>query len=136
MHQGAHAPGGIFATQGSNPGLLHCKQMLYHLSHQESFNIWLKTSRGDLFLPLFHVYVRSFFYLFYTLIKLYYTHTHTHTHTRESEITVRNCRFLLGKALEQGMGVVKVEPSKPRLLDNNHHLLFPFPISEDLHTLF
>ena len=25
---------GIFPTQGPNPGLLHCRQMLYHLSHQ------------------------------------------------------------------------------------------------------
>ena len=27
---------GIFPTQGSNTGLLHCRQILYHLSHQES----------------------------------------------------------------------------------------------------
>ena len=27
---------GIFPTQGSNLGLLHCKQILYHLSHQGS----------------------------------------------------------------------------------------------------
>ena len=26
----------IFPTQGSNPGLLHCRQILYHLSHQGS----------------------------------------------------------------------------------------------------
>ena len=26
----------IFATQGSNPGLVHCRQILYHLSHQGS----------------------------------------------------------------------------------------------------
>ena len=26
----------IFLTQGSNPGLLHCRQMLYRLSHQEN----------------------------------------------------------------------------------------------------
>ena len=26
---------GIFLTQGSNPGLLHYRQILYHLSHQE-----------------------------------------------------------------------------------------------------
>ena len=26
----------IFPTQGSNPGLLHCRQMLYHLSYQRS----------------------------------------------------------------------------------------------------
>ena len=25
---------GIFLTQGSNLGLLHCKQILYHLTHQ------------------------------------------------------------------------------------------------------
>ena len=28
----------IFPTQGSNLGLLHCRQTLYHLSHQESYN--------------------------------------------------------------------------------------------------
>ena len=27
---------GIFPTQGSNPGLLHCRRILYPLSHQES----------------------------------------------------------------------------------------------------
>ena len=27
---------GIFLTQGSNSGLLHCRQILYHLSHQGS----------------------------------------------------------------------------------------------------
>ena len=27
---------GIFLTQGTNPGLLHCRQILYHLSHQRS----------------------------------------------------------------------------------------------------
>ena len=26
----------IFPTQGSNPGLLHCRQILYHLSHREA----------------------------------------------------------------------------------------------------
>ena len=30
---------GIFSTQGSNPGLLHCRQILYHLSHQRSLLI-------------------------------------------------------------------------------------------------
>ena len=34
---------GIFQTQGSNPGLLHCRQMLYHLSYQGS--------------PRFYIYV-------------------------------------------------------------------------------
>ena len=30
--------GGIIPTQGSNLGLLHCRKMLYHLSHQGSPN--------------------------------------------------------------------------------------------------
>ena len=28
--------GGIFPTQGSNPGHLHCRQILYQLSHKGS----------------------------------------------------------------------------------------------------
>ena len=32
---------GIFPTQGSNPGLPHCRQILYQLSHKESpRNLW------------------------------------------------------------------------------------------------
>ena len=29
---------GIFPTQGSNPGLPHCRQTLYHLSHQSGIS--------------------------------------------------------------------------------------------------
>ena len=41
---------GIFPTQGSNPGLLHCRQILYQLSHKgssrakESINKHLRAS--------------------------------------------------------------------------------------------
>ena len=31
-----HSLKGIFQTQGSNLGLLHCRQILYHLNHQGS----------------------------------------------------------------------------------------------------
>ena len=31
---------GIFPNQGSNPGLLHCRRILYHLSH----HMWLHHS--------------------------------------------------------------------------------------------
>ena len=34
---GSHSlPQGIFLIQGLNPGLLHCRQILYHLSHQKA----------------------------------------------------------------------------------------------------
>ena len=33
----------IFPTQGSNLGLLHCRQMLYHLSHQGRQALYTKT---------------------------------------------------------------------------------------------
>ena len=35
---------GMFPTQGSNPGLPHCRQILYQLSHKGSPRIW-KTAR-------------------------------------------------------------------------------------------
>ena len=38
---------GIFTIQGSNPGLLHCRQILYRLSHQE------KQRWFDFFLPCY-----------------------------------------------------------------------------------
>ena len=36
---GCHSfPQRIFLSQGSNPGLLHCRQILYCLSHQEALS--------------------------------------------------------------------------------------------------
>ena len=37
---------GIFPIEGSNLGLLHCRQILYHLSHQESLLKGIPNSRG------------------------------------------------------------------------------------------
>ena len=34
----------IFATQGSNPGLLYCRQILYHLSYQGSPDVYPEDS--------------------------------------------------------------------------------------------
>ena len=39
---------GVFPTRGSNPGLLHCRQTLYHLSHQGRCSLktsWLEALR-------------------------------------------------------------------------------------------
>ena len=38
----------IFPTQGSSPGLLHCRWILYHLSHQENLSGKPIPSPGDL----------------------------------------------------------------------------------------
>ena len=35
---------GVFPTQGSNSGFLHCRQILYHLSHQGSPKVNVMTS--------------------------------------------------------------------------------------------
>ena len=44
---GCHAlPQGIFPTQGLNPGLPHCRQLLYHLSHQGSSKTLIETPRN------------------------------------------------------------------------------------------
>ena len=36
---------GIFPTQGSNLGLLHCRQILYHLSHLDLINTFVNKPR-------------------------------------------------------------------------------------------
>ena len=41
--------------------------------HWRLYNFIANTNKGVLFLPPSDVYVRSFLYLLYTLIKLYYT---------------------------------------------------------------
>ena len=38
---------GIFPTQGSNPGLLHCRQILYQLSHKGSPSRGKRHTSGD-----------------------------------------------------------------------------------------
>ena len=57
---------GIFPTQGSNPGLSHCRQTLYLLSHQRS-PVWPSNSTS--------------------------MYTHTHTHTLESRDLNRRHMF-------------------------------------------
>ena len=42
---------GIFLTQGLNPGLLHCRQILYHLSHQGNPSMFLVLNIPCFFLP-------------------------------------------------------------------------------------
>ena len=45
---------GIFPTQGSNPGLPHCRQTLYHLSHQGSLILSIVLSNSTFFFWLGH----------------------------------------------------------------------------------
>ena len=51
---------GVFPTQGLNPGLLHCRQILYQLSHKGSPYICIST---------------------YKYTNYLHTNIHTHTHT-------------------------------------------------------
>ena len=43
---------GSFLTQRLNPGLLHCKQILYHLSHQGCYIMPYNGTNGSPFIPL------------------------------------------------------------------------------------
>ena len=65
---------GIFPTQESNQGLLHCRQMLYQLSYVGS--------------PIYILVIGAFYFCFplppLNTVRIYacaHTHTHTHTHT-------------------------------------------------------
>ena len=47
---------GIFPSQESNPDLLHCRQILYHLSHQGSTQIG---SSAPIFISYFSIFILS-----------------------------------------------------------------------------
>ena len=50
---------GIFPIQGSNPGLPHCRWILYHLSHQESPKCQTRGEIKYLFLITNHSVIES-----------------------------------------------------------------------------
>jgi len=63
MREGCHAlPVGIFPTQGLNPGLPHCRRILYRLSHQGNnlthFQIMQKHKKTESGCPLEKASVR------------------------------------------------------------------------------
>ena len=72
----------IFPTQGLNPGLPHCRHILYHLSQH-------KPRPG----PLFYVSTSYTEVISDNSTPNTHTHTHTHTHTR------RLCRVISSLSL-------------------------------------
>ena len=61
---------GIFPTQGSNSGLLHCRQTLYHLSHQRSRLWYIDNTVFIKWVGKWHLsfFWRSCFFFFFFLI--------------------------------------------------------------------
>ena len=62
----------IFPTQGLNPGLPHCRQMLYHLSHQRS--TWIIIKYWLLFPWFFNLQFFSF-----TMVWKWHTYNRRHS---------------------------------------------------------
>ena len=79
---------GIFPTQGSNPGLQHCRQILYRLSHQrsrdspmfaESLIKWVWTHKcGVFFCLIFYIWFLAKKNICMCVCIYIYTHTYTY----------------------------------------------------------
>ena len=73
---------GIFLTQGSNPCLLHCRWILYHLSHQQSPRILEWVAYPIQSLAIFFPRLLFFFIYFnWRIITLQYCDGFCHTST-------------------------------------------------------
>ena len=63
---------GIFSTQGSNPNLLHCRQILYHLSHQGSPRFYYINKNVQFMLYIGLIYILLFLiivtFIFVTIV--------------------------------------------------------------------
>ena len=70
---------GIFPTQGSNPGLPHCRWILYHLSHQGSlytFSIEVQLMYNVVLISAVQqrdlvIYTHTFFFIFFFIFPLW-----------------------------------------------------------------
>ena len=65
----------IFPTQGLNPGLPHCRQTLYHLSHLTITSFLPSLLECSLLYTKTHIHSYTFSYTYVCI------HTHTHTQT-------------------------------------------------------
>ena len=59
---------GIFPTQGLNPGLPHCRRILYHLRHWEAQNSCNFLEPKGFFIILFHNFLLRYLLLFLVAI--------------------------------------------------------------------
>ena len=66
---------GIFPIQGSNPGLLHCRQIFYHLRHQGAHKPEVKVSSLCILLG-FQTYISIYVYTYVDIYVCIYTNTY------------------------------------------------------------
>ena len=92
---------GIFPTQGSNPGLPHCRRMLYHLSHQGSPRI----------------------------LKSVAIPSPEDCPTQESNQGLLHCRWILYQLSFQGRLRTHMENDNPRERPEVCHQLLPLSVS-------
>ena len=77
----------IFSTQGLNPGLLHCRRILYCLSYQGSCSLREETriiqgmaqGKGELYqdVPTLHILLKKFWVIFFQLVLLAKCHRYS-----------------------------------------------------------
>ena len=72
---------GIFLTQGSNPGLLHYRKILYCWATRVLRFMWSQRVRHDWETDLiWYIYIYTHVYIHVYIHTHMYIHTHTHTH--------------------------------------------------------
>ena len=62
---------GIFPTQGLNLGLLHCRQILYHLSH-EGIPIYNRICMYDAHIHILYIYYTHIIHTFHIYISYWF----------------------------------------------------------------
>ena len=97
---------GIFPTQGWNPGLPHCRWILYCLSHQGSPISWWSTYYLDTVLNAFNVFAVVIQSL--SRVRLFVT---TQTAAHQASLSITNSRNLL-----KFMSIKSVMPSNHLVL--------------------
>ena len=117
---------GIFPTQGSNVGPLHCRQILYHLSHQESPLFILRRVKIVLDSPQINFSLYTFNEsIFMPLGKCIWLSQHTFVHSINISWL---CNYFLISYLAKGL--LQDELYMIYLIGKQCHILFQILVNE------
>ena len=85
---------GFFPTQGSNPGLPHCRQILYQLRHKRNPVNMVETTKFYTFQGMMvngfslymYIYLYYIFYIYVSSMFIYLEYIYTHTHSKSLKV--------------------------------------------------